>query len=173
MNTKGLLIFFGIPVLTITTLLFINNLAFLGGDTPGANNQAQQSSASADGSVPLPSDTDFLTIFFQALKEKNTTLNLGMLDPSILKTEDDVKAWREQFAAFETVDIKDVQPANEAEWKTNEHTYKVTVNAKMTPESAKATIPYYGWGDGDTVKWITVRKGEDGLWRILGFASGM
>jgi hypothetical protein len=173
-NTKGLLIFFGIPALTITTLLFVNNLAFLGGDTPGAGNQTQQSSQSANSEgVPIPNDKDFITIFFQALKEKNSTLLLGMLDPSIRKTDDDIKAWGNQFAAFETVDLKDVQPANEAEWKATEHTYKVTVTAKMTLESAKATIPYYGWGNGDTVKWVTVRKGEDGLWRILGFASGM
>jgi len=173
-NTKGLLIFFGIPALTITTLLFINNLAFLGGDAPSAGNQTQQSSQSANSEgASLPNDTDFITIFFQALKEKNSTLLLGMLDPSLLKTAEDVKAWGAQFAAFETVDIKDIQPSNEADWKANEHTYKVTVTAKMTPESAKATIPYYGWGNGDTVKWITVRKGEDGLWRILEFASGM
>jgi hypothetical protein len=170
-NTKGLLIFFGIPVLTITALLFINNLAFVGGDNQSANNQNQQSSANA--SVPLPSDTDLITMFFQALSEKNMALVLGMLDPSLLTTQENVKAWADQFGAFELVTLEDIQPSNQNEWTDTERIYKIAVNAKMSPESANATIPYYGWGDGDTVKWMTVRKGEDGLWRVVGFASGM
>jgi hypothetical protein len=172
-NVKGLVIFFAIPIFTITALLFNNNVANLGGDRPATTQLSKEGSASANTSVPLPSDSDSVNMFFQALKEKDYYTVLSMLDPSVINSNEAAVAWRDQFMAFESVNLKDVGPSNETSWKADEHVYKVTVTAKMTPESEKATIPYYGWGNGDIVKWITVRKGADGLWRIVGFASGM
>jgi hypothetical protein len=172
-NTRGLFIFFGIPVLVITILLFVNNLAFLGADNMPKNTQASQSSESSNNPASLPSDTDSIALLFQAINQKNSAITLAVMDPTAIQTEADKKGWAEQFAAFEKVELKSIEVSNKDAWKDNEHIYKIVVNAKMTAASAKAMIPYYGWGDGDNTKWVTVRKGTDELWRVVGFASGM
>ena len=111
-------------------------------------------------------------MFFQALQDKNTSLSLGMLDPSNLPDENTLKEWEKHFSSFEKAQVVSIDPENQDSWTLDEHTYKVTVDIKMLPEAASATIPNYGWQNGDNIRWVTVRRGEDGLWRVLEIATG-
>jgi hypothetical protein len=176
MNSRGLLIFFAIPILTVTSLLFINNAAFLGGVEQNRINEIRQQQemgkAPASPSDKIPSDIDFIQMFFQALQDKNTSLSLGMLDPSNLPDEATLKEWEKYFSSFEKAQVVSVDPENPDSWALNEHTYKVSINVSMIAEAASATIPNYGWQNGDNIRWVTVRRGEDGLWRVLEIATG-
>lgn len=172
MNKKGLVIFLGIPVITITSLLFINNSAFLGGQGNQNMNNANQSSQSAN--TVVPTDTEFIPMFFDTINEKNMAVLLGMLDPKIIPDQNTAQKWQDQFNSFEKADVTNIEPADESNWTEDQRVYKVTISTKMTKDSATADVPYYGWAaDGENTKWITVIKGEDGLWRVLGIASGL
>jgi hypothetical protein len=42
----------------------------------------------------------------------------------------------------------------------------------MKPEAENAQpMPYYGWGNGEFVRWITLEK-VDNVWKIAGIATG-
>jgi hypothetical protein len=176
MNTKGIIIFLAIPLLTVTSLLFINNAAFLGGVEQSRINEIRQQqdagSGPSSGNTQLPTDEEFVQLFFQTLETKNTAVSLGMLDPSNLINGDTAKEWEKQLASFEKAQVTGIEPYNQAKWTSTEHAYKTTVNVQMLPEAAKATIPNYGWQNGDNIRWITVRKGTDSLWRVVTIATG-
>ncbi len=173
---RGITIFFAIPILTVTTLLFINNAAFLGGvEQSQINNIKQQqdvSNSSSPGSNKIPTDTELIQMFFQAIQDKNTSVSIAMLDPSNYSNDLAQKEWEKQFTSFEKAQVVNIEPANQAAWGINDHMYKVTINVKMLPEAANADIPNYGWQDGDNIRWMKVRKGADNLWRVLEIATG-
>lgn len=173
MDKKGLAIFIGIPLITITSLLFINNTAFLGGQDYKNMVNVSQSSESASQTATV-TDVNFIPLFFNTIKEKNMNVLFGMLDPTLFTSEDDVKAWQNQFKSITDIEIKSVEPANQSAWTDTQHEYKVVLSTKMTPESKNAQIPYYGWApDGENTKWLTLVKGEDGLWRVHSIGSGI
>jgi hypothetical protein len=176
MNTRGIIIFFAIPVLTVTTLLFINNAAFLGGVEQSRINdiKQQQDAGKTPGSTSnkIPTDTELLQLFFQAIQEKNTSISLGMLDPANFSNDAALKEWEKQFTSFEKAQIMNIEPVNQAGWGINDHVYKITLSVKMLPEAASAPIPNYGWQNGDNIRWVKVRKGADNLWRVLEIATG-
>ena len=176
MNTRGIIIFFAIPILTVTTLLFINNAAFLGGVEQSRINdiKQQQDAGNASGTSQnkIPSDTEMIQIFFQALQDKNTSLSLGIMDTSNFSNDASVSEWEKQFSSFERAQIINIEPDNQAGWGINDRTYKVSVNVKMLPEAVNAPIPNYGWQNGDNIRWMRLRKGADNLWRVLEIGTG-
>ena len=176
MNSKGLLIFFAIPVLTIVTLLFINNAAFLGGVEQNRINEIKQQQDAANsptnGNAPLPNDTDFINMFFQTLQEKNTATSLAMMAFTSETSEAEIKEWEKYLTSFKKAEVKNIEPANKSTWTDTKHFFKVTANVEMEPEAANAKIPNYGWQNGDNIKWIELAKGADGLWRVSEIATG-
>jgi hypothetical protein len=94
------------------------------------------------------------------------------MDPSNCSNEASVEEWKKKFTSFEKAQIVNLEPENQSGWSINNHTYKVTVNVKMLPEAAGASVPNYGWQNGDNIRWITLRKGADNLWRVLEIATG-
>jgi len=175
MNTKGIVIFFAIPILTVVSLLFINNAAFLGGvEQSRINDIKQQQDAGKNPTGEnnqIPSDKEFIQLFFATLETKNTAVSLGMLDPSNLIDEASAKEWEKQLTSFEKAQVTNIESLNEDKWTLTEHIYKTTINVKMVPEAASASIPNYGWQNGDNIRWITVRKGVDNLWRVVTIAT--
>jgi len=175
MNTRGIVIFFAIPILTVTSLLFINNAAFLGGVEQSRINDIKQQQDTGknptDASNPKPTDKEFIQLFFATLETKNTAVSLGMLDPSNLINEATAKEWEKQLTSFEKAQVTNIEPLNEDKWTLTDHVYKTTVNVKMLPEAASAPVPNYGWQNGDNIRWITVRKGADDLWRVVTIAT--
>jgi hypothetical protein len=41
----------------------------------------------------------------------------------------------------------------------------------MNPNSANEPIPYFGWENGQNIRWVTLVK-EGKMWRIEGLATG-
>lgn len=111
--------------------------------------------------VPLPQETDIVHTFFNLIGEKKPSDAVGMMNVS---DDSQKQAWAVQFNAITSIKVLNVVPAGE-------HTYKVTLDVKMNPDSANAPIPYYGWENGKNIRWITLEK-VGNLWKVQGIATG-
>jgi hypothetical protein len=92
----------------------------------------------------------------------------------MMKTTNDSErqAWAVQFAAFHYLKVLKIEKANLNEWTDNKRIYKVTLDVIMDIEkSANAPIPYYGYQNGENVRWITLEK-VDNVWKIAEIAAG-
>jgi len=123
------------------------------------------------GGVPLPQETDIIHTFFNLIDEKRISNAVGMMTESIIKDDSQKQAWGVQFAAIKSVEIVEIAPSMQEEWKIDEHTYRVTLNMSMDPSSATAAIPYFGYDNGKNIRWITIKK-EGSMWRVMGLATG-
>jgi hypothetical protein len=95
-----------------------------------------------------------------------------MLDPNIRSSQEVSDQWKAQLSAFESVKPTEVVPWDQASWTKIKETYKVTLDTTMTDASKNEVIPYYGFEKGINVRWVTIVKGEDKLWRISGIGTG-
>jgi len=118
--------------------------------------------------VPLPQETDIIRTFFNLIEEKRPSDAVGMM----AVTDDSQKqAWAVQFNAIMSMKVLDIAPSMQEEWNETKHTYKVTLDVKMNPNSANAPIPYYGWDNGNNIRWIALEKSGN-VWKVQGIATG-
>lgn len=118
--------------------------------------------------VPLPQETDIIHSFFNLIEEKRSSEAVGMMN---VNNDSQKQAWAVQFNAITSIKVSNVEPSMPEEWSDTKHTYKVTMDVKMNPNSANQPIPYYGWENGNNTKWITIEKAGN-LWKVNGIASG-
>jgi hypothetical protein len=114
--------------------------------------------------VPLPQQEDIVRNFFNLINEDKITEAVDMLSPEVISDESQKQAWGVQFNAFKKLIVKKIEPAGESN-------YKVTLDVEMKPEAANTIIPFYGYENGDNIRWIGLVK-VDNLWRITGIATG-
>jgi len=124
------------------------------------------------GGVPLPTGKDIVRTFFNLINEKRIPEAVSMLDQSTVPDDSAKQAWGVQFNSISQVIVKSIEDYNKTEWSSTEQTFKVILTMKMNPDSANAPIPYYGYENGDNVRWITIRKNNQNLWKIMGIATG-
>ncbi|MFA6250465.1 MAG: hypothetical protein WC686_03055 [Candidatus Shapirobacteria bacterium] len=119
------------------------------------------SDQTANNTVPLPQGEDVVRSFLAVIDEDRPDEAALMM-----ATDDSQKqAWAVQFNAISSMKVNKIETTNDA------NIYKVTMSVIMKPESATAPIPYYGWENGQNVRWVTMVK-EDSLWKIEGLATG-
>jgi hypothetical protein len=119
--------------------------------------------------VPLPQGEDIVRNFFNLINEGKVVDVVGMLTPENVADDSMKQAWGVQFNSFEKMTVKKIEVATEP---AGENTYKVTLDVKMKPESANAQpMPYYGWGNGEFVRWITLEK-VGNIWKVKGISTG-
>lgn len=122
--------------------------------------------------APKPQEKDVVNSFFNLINNHRPEDAVSMLAPDGAGSSSEKQAWAVAFNAFESVSIKSVESSMPEEWSTNEHTYKVVLDVKMKPESANSQpMPYYGWGNGELYRWITLEKVGD-LWKVKGISTG-
>lgn len=126
--------------------------------------------ATVSQQVPLPTEEDAIRLLFALINEHRASEAVAMLAPSLIANENMKQAWGVQFNAFESAKVKSVSPSNQAAW-TDQHTFAVTLEVRMKPESASAAIPYYGWSAGENVRFVSVIK-VGALWRISAIGTG-
>jgi hypothetical protein len=115
-------------------------------------------------SVPLPSQEDIISVFVDLVDEGRVSDAVGALAPSLTEEESQKQAWGVQLNAFESLSLKSIEPAGE-------NVFKVVLEVTMKPESEKALIPYYGYFNGENIRWIALEK-VDNLWKISEIATG-
>jgi len=120
-------------------------------------------------SVPLPQGKDIVKNFFNLIEEGKITDAVNMLTPNNISDDSNKQAWGVQFNSFEKITVKQIELAGEP---AGANTYKVTLDVKMKPEAENAQpMPYYGWGNGEFVRWVTLEK-VDNVWKVSGIATG-
>jgi hypothetical protein len=142
----------------------------------GTSNQqisalAQQTVAPTGGEVPLPTRLSLISTFFGLINEKRIPAAIEMMNSILVPDESSKQAWGVQFNSLENIVVKSVEPSMKEEWTKNKETYKVNINLEVAKEAANAPIPYYGWENGDNLRWISFERNEN-IWRIVSIATG-
>jgi len=120
------------------------------------------------GRAPLPQDEDIIRNFFSFFGTKDAYKAALMMKTT---STSERKAWTAQFAAFNYLYVLKIEKAEENNWTENKHIYKVILEVKMKPESARAPIPYYGYQNGQNTRWIILEK-VGHLWKIVEITTG-
>jgi hypothetical protein len=122
----------------------------------------------SESAIPLLQGEDIVRNFFNLIDEGKTSEAVNMLTPINISNDSAKQAWGVQFNAFEKITVKKIEVAGEP---AENNTYKVTLDVEMKPEAENAQpMPYYGWGNGEFVRWITLEK-VDNVWKIAGIAT--
>jgi hypothetical protein len=126
-------------------------------------------------SIPLPTGQDIVRTFFNLINEKRIPDAISMME--MTQADDTTKqSWGVYLNSFEKVTVKDIKackndPCTEV-WNSGKEIYEVNLDVLMKPESAKVTIPYYGWGNGLNTRWVVIQKNQQGIWKIVEIATG-
>lgn len=121
--------------------------------------------------VSLLGDEEFITNFFKLIEDGKA--NEAVLLMSSQNTSDDSikQAWGVQFNYMSSVKVISVNPQNQSDWTDDWRQYKVLLDVVMNPNSANAPIPYYGYENGQNIRYLALVK-EDGAWRVDTIATG-
>lgn len=125
-----------------------------------------------NAAVPLPTEEDIIRVFFELINEKRIPEAIEMMTPSLVGNESAKQTWGVQFNSLKNMVVKKIEPSLKEEWTAQKEAFKVTVNLEVAKEAANAPIPYYGWENGDNLRWITLEKNENNLWKISAIATG-
>ncbi len=143
--------------------------------TPNASvvnqNVEQKNVEDETPTVPLPQEEDIIRAFFNLINEGRAADAISMMTQAAIGTDSSKQAWGVQFNSFKSVSVNKIEPSMQEEWTATEHTYKVTLDVQMKPEAASASIPNYGWDNGQNIRFLPLEK-VDNLWKIVGIATG-
>ena len=128
--------------------------------------------------VPLPTEEDIIRTFFVLIDEGKPSEAVMMMGKEVTGNDSYKQAWAVQFNAFKSAKLISLEaydktnpPAGEAGWTDRTHRYRIVINAEMKPESKDEVIPFFGWDNGENVRWVELVK-ENNLWKISGIATG-
>jgi hypothetical protein len=135
------------------------------GENITSSQETTTSLTTAQNTVPLPQGEDIVRNFFNLINEGKISEAVNMLTPMNISDDSNKQAWGVQFNAFEKITVKKIE-------KGENNTYKVNLDVKMKPGTENVQpMPYYGWGNGEFVRWIPLEK-INNVWRIGGIATG-
>ncbi len=129
------------------------------------------SPSASSSSVPLPKDEDIIKTFFNLINEKNITNAIDMMTPEMIGNEPNKQAWGVHFNNINQIVAKTIEPSIEEEWTQSKKSYKVLLDVTMNPNSANAPIPYYGWNNGENLRWVVIEKINNN-WKISSLNTG-
>lgn len=133
-------------------------------------NQNQEVSQQTE--VPLPQGEDIVRLFFSLIDEKKIPEAVSMLDDSAAPDDSAKQAWGVQFNVFNSISVKSIETSSIGDEAEGQEAYKVVLDAKIKPGSENAVIPNFGWGDGENIRWVSLKKNLNGIWKILGIGTG-
>ncbi|OGI25987.1 MAG: hypothetical protein A3J76_03790 [Candidatus Moranbacteria bacterium RBG_13_45_13] len=132
----------------------------------------QNTTAPENQKVSLSQGEDVARLFFSLINEGKIPDAVAMLDASVVPNDSAKQAWGVQFNVFDSIAIKSVEPSSVGDEIENQKTYKVVLDAKIKPGSENAPIPNYGWENGENIRWVSLKKNSEGMWKILGIRTG-
>jgi hypothetical protein len=138
-----------------------------------ANPNAQQNQEVGEiAEVPLPQGEDIVRSFFNLIEEGRIPEAVAMMDVSAVPNESAKQAWGVQLNVFSLIAVKSIEPSNIGDETEGQKTYKLVLDVSIKPGSEKAVIPNYGWENGENIRWVSLKKDESGMWKILGIGTG-
>lgn len=135
-------------------------------------NMNQNQEVSQQTEVPLPQGEDIVRLFFSLINEKKIPEAVSMLDDSAVPNDSAKQSWGVQFNVFNSISVKSIDPSSIGDETEGQETYKVILDAKIKPGSENAAIPNFGWENGENIRWVSLKKNSDGMWKILGIGTG-
>ena len=155
-----------IIVLAIILIIFVIGYPFL---NPSSDKNKAVPSVSSEKQVTQPSQEDILRTFFSLINEKRIPEAIEMLSPTIVPDDTSKQAWGVQFNSFKNIEVTDIK--KQAEYEGSGEIYRIDLSVEVNAENANLPIPYYGWSNGQNVRWIEIVK-ENNLWKITRIATG-
>lgn len=134
----------------------------------GSNSGSSNNSGS---SVTKNDDTRFINQFFSYITRGRASQAVMMMTSKNTSDDSTKQSWGVQFNAMKSLKVINISPINKDSWTDTSHQYKVVFDVIMDPNSRNATIPYYGYNNGQNIRYITLEK-EDGAWRVSEIATG-
>jgi len=114
--------------------------------------------------VPQAQGEDVVRNFLSLISEGKISDAVNMMVPRAIADDSQKQAWGVQLNAFKKLELKKIEPAGD-------NMYQVTLDVEMKPEAAGGPIPFYGYENGENIRWIGLEK-VDNVWKVTGFATG-
>jgi hypothetical protein len=126
---------------------------------------------SRENTVPLPTQQDIIRSFFTLINDKRVDDAITMMTDEMAGDSNTKNLWKKQFQAMKSVTVVSIAPYTPIEPGQKEE-YAVNLDIVMTPESVNEMIPQYGYENGQNMRFMTMTKLKNGMWRIAGIATG-
>jgi len=121
--------------------------------------------------VALPTEEDVIRLFFTLIDEARIPEAVAMMSVEAVPDDSYKQAWGVQFNALDSIKVLKIEPYGQDNWGPGSHIYKVNLEVAVSENAANAPIPYYGWENGDNLRWVEIVK-EGDLWKINRIATG-
>ena len=121
--------------------------------------------------VALPTEEDVIQLFFTLIDEARIPEAVAMMSVEAVPDDSYKQAWGVQFNALDSIKVSKIEPYGQENWGPGSHIYKVNLEVAVSENAANAPIPYYGWENGDNLRWVEIVK-EGDLWKINRIATG-
>ncbi|MFA6017077.1 MAG: hypothetical protein WC744_03250 [Patescibacteria group bacterium] len=121
--------------------------------------------------VPLPQETDIVNNFISFIDEGKASDAVMMMSSSTINDDSTKQAYEVQYAAMTSVKVKKIEESSKSDWTDSWHQYMVTLDVTMDPSSANGPIPYYGYDQGENIRFLNLIR-ENNVWKIEGLATG-
>ena len=103
--------------------------------------------------VPLSTGEDIIRSFFNLINEKRIPDAVSMLSSQLNPDESLKQAWGVNFTSMQTVEVKSIQPWNEASWTEEKQVYQVILGIYLVNNQSG-----YGWDNGENTRWLELVK---------------
>ena len=97
---------------------------------------------------------------------------MSVLGDELTSTEDDRRFWRLQLTAIRSMRIRSLSPTAVGDWTEERQIFKLVLDVDVTEHAADAAIPYYGWEDTPSIRWVTMELSSRGQWQITSISTG-
>jgi hypothetical protein len=135
------------------------------------NTPTTETAPTTTSTVPLPTEEDIVRLFFTLIDEERIPEAVAMMSAEAVPDDSYRQAWGVQFNALDSIKVAKIEPYDQGNWSPSSHTYKVNLEVAVSENAANAPIPYYGWENGDNLRWVEIVK-EGDLWKINQIATG-
>jgi hypothetical protein len=142
------------------------------GDEGGTWTSYERVDRVSSASIPCNAHSDVVRRFFNLINDHRIDEALGMMAPSTVGSDGRRIQWIEQFQAITSIGIVRIEPLAIGTWSDQKERYKIVLTVQVKPEAADATIPYYGWYEGENIRWVIIQSDDQGQWRIKGIGTG-
>jgi len=119
-----------------------------------------------------PKGEDIIRGFFMLINEKQLPGAFEMMTAQMIGGDGGKTTWTSQFNALKKITIESIEPALKDSWTVARHEYKVDLDVTVSPESASAAIPHYGWKNGINTRFVFVEKDANDMWKIAEIGTG-
>jgi len=133
---------------------------------------AENSATSSTESVPLPSPEYIIGLFFNLINEKRIPEAISLMTDQMAGDDSSKQMWGVQFNAIQSIKVKSIEPYSKEQWTESEKIFKVVLEVSVSPETKDEPIPYYGWDSNPSIRWVSMKKSSNGLWKIDSLATG-